>query len=486
MNHSLTPSHQALQNFVYAISYGKCPDLDITTTNGQEQTLDYLIQLMQYCERFDQKNLPEGFHIHPEFFAFPCVKQFFIDLFANLHEDLSSKAEAAFLRGLSFTVEYIGLPKSREIMYQLLEKLRQRFPVFTKKYDKAISNFIVEFFRPTVGEFLDQYKDAEKHLQTKCPIIHELFIAPLSTAPVSNSKLFNFYCNPWIYCKIMNYFARFSLPTIKRDLLEMPLQILENRLQTIRTQTNDESWSELACKAQEALNHSGNLEHFGIEIAGLAGEIKAAAQFIEDSCNSDDVLIFLPKLTGKPSCDLMVMRHATKCCELIECKTKTPRHGLGEKTAGDAQIWDDFFTNFSGAINCYLAYLQDTIQPPMGFTKLFPLLVTYEGSGYAQALPLIQDLSTKIGIAPLKTWTSEQKVSYLLRTLFLRPLVLDSCCAPLPSHSKRFKQRQQATEATIKKEWIISILNKATKQLKETFNHLTAEGYNGPQKMDRK
>lgn len=212
-------------------------------------------------------------------------------------------------------------------------------------------------------------------------------------------------------------------------------------------------------------------------MAGLAGEIKTAAQFIKDACSSKDTLIFLPELKDRPNCDLLITRHQAGDHELIECKAKTPRHGLDEKTAGEAQIWDDFFTNFSGAIHSYLAYLQEAVRPPMGFTECFPLLAAYEGSGYAQALPLIQDIPSAIGNIPLKKWTAEQKVGHLLRALFLRPLTLGTCCGPLPSDEDRLAQRQQATEMAIKnKEWIISILNKATKQLEETHNRLTAEG----------
>lgn len=476
----ITSSHQALQDFVWAVSYGKFDDVNVVAADGQAQALDHLMQLMKYCVRFDSTNIPKELHIHPEFFALPSTEKFFTDLFANLDNSLFHKAEAVFLRGLAFTVEYIGLPKSREVIYGLLEKLQKRFPSLKEMHNKAIATFTEEFFRLTIGEFLDQHKDAEKHLQATFPALHELFVMPLGSTSFRNRKLFNFYCNPWIYQRIMNYFAyyvRLSLPTIRRDLLEKPLQWLEGRLQIIRAQTNAESWLELTCKAQKALTHSEKLESFAIEMAGLAGEIKTAAQFIKAACPPEDTLIFLPELKDRPNCDLLVTRHQAGDRELIECKAKAPRHGLDEKTAGEVQIWDDFFTNFSGAIHSYLSYLQETVQPPMGFTECFPLLAAYESSGYAQALPLIQGIPSAIGNIPLKKWTAEKKVGHLLRALFLRPLALGTCCGPLPSDEDRLAQRQRATETAIKnKEWIISILNKATKQLEETHNRLTAEG----------
>lgn len=214
-------------------------------------------------------------------------------------------------------------------------------------------------------------------------------------------------------------------------------------------------------------SHSSELEPFAIECVGLLGEIKTAAQW-----DVKDVVLFLPERSGQgKNCDFLVIR-PTGSKELIECKAKRPRHGLDEKTAGEAQVWDDFFTNFNRAIHSYLTYLQKTIQPPMGFTNCFPLLAAYEGSSYAQALPLIQEIPSTLGNIPLKKWTAEEKVSHLLHTLFLRPLVLDTCCVPLPSEEELLAQRQQATETAIKKEWVISILNKATFAKKNLDLHL--------------
>lgn len=460
----IVPFNQALQDFVRAISCEKSNAIYKTNANEQEQMLDYLMQLMQYCVRFDQNAIPKELHLHPEFFAFPCVEEFFTALFTNLHESLLLKAKVVFLRGLSFIVKYIGLPKSREVMYQLMEKLQNRFPALKEMHDKAIETFIEEFFRPTIGEFLDKTKVAKKCLQSEFPALHELFVAPLDI--VKDCKLFSFYCNPWIYQPIMNYLA------MHPQCNKAPLNWLEGRLQAIRARTTTESWEELTKKAHKLCTHSSKLEPFAIECCGLLGEIKTAAQL-----NSKDIVIFLPESSNKgKNCDFLVVC-STGGQELIECKAKTPRHGLEETIAGEAQIWDDFFTNFSGPINSYLAYHQRTIQPPMGLSECFPLLSAFEGSSYAQALPLIQNIPKAAENTPLKKWTAEQKVTLLLRALFLRPLVLDTCCVPLPSEHERLTQRQQATEMAIKnKEWIISIFDKATKQLEVTHHRLTAEG----------
>lgn len=474
----VTSSHQALQDFVWAISQGKFDDINVATIEGQAQALDHLMQLLHYCER-NGTNTPEGLHIFSEFFALPSVEKFFTDLFVNLNESLFLKAESVFLRGLAFTVEYIGLPKSRETIYLLLEKLQERFPVLKEMYDMAIANFIEEFFRPTIGDFIEQHKNAINHLEVTYPLLYSLFVTPLKAPQFAGQRLYNFFCNPWIYQSIVRYLAyheRLTSPEINRKLLENPIKWLEGHLSIIHSQTSEESWHELTNKAQEALNHSEKLEPFAIEIAGLLGEIKTAAQFIKSSSDPEDILTFLPKLKDEPSCDLVVKRLKANSYELIECKAKTPRHGLDEKIAGEAQIWDDFFTNFNHAICSYLTYLQETVKPPLDLIKCFPLFVGFEGSNYGSALPLIENIPTTTNAIPLKKWTSEQKLSHLLRAQFLRPLILKSCCVQLPSAEERLMQRQRVTKEALQKEWVDTLLKKATEQLEKTYQRQKTEG----------
>lgn len=474
----VTSSHQALQDFVWAISYGKFDDINVATIEGQAQALDHLMQLLHYCEQYGT-NIPEGLHIFSELFALPSVEKFFTDLFVNLDESLFLKAESVFLRGLAFTVDYIGLPKSRETVYLLLEKLQERFPVLKEMYNTAIANFIEEFFRPTIGDFIKEHKNAVDHLEVTYPFLYALFVAPLKAPQFAGHRLYNFYCNPWIYQSVVRYLAyheRLSSPEINRKLFENLIEWFEERLQVIHSQTSDDSWQELSNKAQGALKHSEKLEPFAIEIAGLLGEIKTAVQFIKNFCDSEDTITFLPLLKDEPSCDLMVKRHKTNSCDLIESKAKTPRHGLDEKTAGESQIWDDFFTNFNHAVCSYLTYLQETIKPPLGLIKCFPLFVGFEGSNYGSALPLIENIPVTKNATPLKKWTSEQKLSHLLRALFLRPLILKSCCVQLPSDEERLMQRQKDTKEALQKEWVETLLKKATEQLEKTYQRQKAEG----------
>lgn len=471
----VTSSHQALQDFVWAISYGKFDDINLTTVKGQAQALDHLLH---YCERHGT-NVPEGLHIFSEFFAIPCVEKFFTDLFITLDEGLFIKAESVFLRGLAFTVDYIGPPKSQKTVYLLLEKLQERFPTLREMYDKSIENFIEEFFRPTIGDFIREHKNAVDDLEVTYPFLYSLFIVPLKKPKFADHRLYNFYCNPWIYQSIVRYLAyheRLSSPEINRKLLENPIKWLEELLQVIHAQTSDDSWQELTNKAQGTLNHSEKLEPFAIETAGLLGEIKTAAQFTKNSCDSEDTITFLPQLKDEPSCDLMVERHKANSYDLIESKAKTPRHGLDEKTAGESQIWDDFFTNFNHAVCSYLTYLQKIIQPPMGLIKCFPLFLGFEGSNYGSALPLIENIPSTTNAIPLKKWTSEQKLCHLLRVLFLRPLILKPCCVQLLSDEERLMQRQRVTKEALQKEWVDTLLKKATDQLEKTYQRQKSEG----------
>lgn len=478
----ITSSHQALQDFVWAVSYGKFDDINVAAADGQSQALDHLMQLMQYCARAGI-NTPEEVHIFSEFFAIPYVEKFFTDLFVSLHESLSLKAEAVFLRGLTFIIEYIGLPKSRKVVYMLLEKLQERFPALREMYDKAIANFIEEFFRPTIGDFIKQHKNAVDYLEVAYPLLYTLFVTPLKAPQFIDRRLYNFYCNPWIYQSIVNYLAyhaRLSSPEISRERLERPVEWFEERLQIIRSRTSDESWQELTQKTHELCNHSNNLEAFATQSSGLLGEIRTAAQFLKKQCHLKDVLVFLPeKQNDGKNCDLMIIRHQTGDRELIECKTKSPRHGLDAKTAGDAQIWDDFFDNFTNAISSYLYYFQDTVQPILGLklTKCFPLFYAFEGSNYGVALPLISAIINHPTTAniQLSKWSSEQKLTHLLRALFLRPLVLNLACVPLDPDDVRLTQRHQATKEALQKDWVNSLLNIATEQLKETYQRQKGE-----------
>lgn len=55
----VTSSRQALQDFVWAVSYGKFDDINVATADGQAQALDHLMELLHYCERYGT-NIPEG------------------------------------------------------------------------------------------------------------------------------------------------------------------------------------------------------------------------------------------------------------------------------------------------------------------------------------------------------------------------------------------------------------------------------------------
>jgi hypothetical protein len=239
----------------------------------------------------------------------------------------------------------------------------------------------------------------------------------------------------------------------------------------------------LTRKAHDLCKASKSLEPFANQSCGLLGEIKTAFTLTQNDCHSGDLLIFLEddNRSGKkeklPNCDLMIARHKEKDRILIEVVTKSPRHGVDDDKA---KTWDDFFSNFSSSIGSYLEYLERIIPSILGLNlrKCFPLFSHYEGSSYGTALPLVyQDLVVHSNSDPVNKWTSERKLEYLLCSLFLQPLVLETICAPLPSDNIRLNQRCQATERALQKEWVRNIIKDKVCQLEEAFKRQEAEGY---------
>ncbi len=474
----------ALQKFIYAIEYEEFDRIDTATAAGQSRILDYFVRLQDfYISMYRNGAVPVRFH--PEFFHLPNTEKFFSQVFASLGLSLCPQIDEVFQRCCAFVADYLGPSEAVLVMHRLMSILKERFPHLSEMNDKAIAAIKTEFFHPTIVEFLNQHESAVKHIQSDFPAIHELFVDPLYATPFGDRKLFNFYCNPWIYHPIAIYLASHecrSCLEIYREPSEKLLEILEERLQIIYSQTTEESWQELNQKAHKLLNHSANLEAFAIESAGLLGEISAAAHFIENNCHPKDILVFLPeKREDGKNCDLLIIRHETNGRELFECKSKSPRHGLDPKIAGDVQIWDDFFSNFTKAISSYIYYLQERAQPVLGLklTKCFPLYSVFQGSNYGVPLPLIEDVlrHPTVCTTPLKDWSSEQKLTHLLHALFLRPLILDPCCVPLASDDARLVERQSSTKEALQKEWVNSLLTKATAQLMDAYQHQKNEGY---------
>lgn len=478
---------ETLQEFIYAMQYGKCATIEITDVLCQTKILDYFIQLLDHFAS-QSRSCSSDLKLHPDFFLLPNTEPFFTQLFASLDLSLRPKVDELFQRTGTFIASFIGNQKNISVINRLAEKLKERFPHLSELLNESIARIVMEFFRHTVGDFLDAHKTAEEHLKAAFPTTHALFVAPLNTELVRNCKLFNFYCNPWIYQRIMNYLALHAclhqLPERSCDHIEMRLRWLEERLLLIHSQTTDESWQELTQKAYDLCKARNNLEEFANQSSGLLGEITAAAFIIKNYCHLKDVLIFLPDANRQKkkwkNCDLMIIRHGIDEQNLVEVATKSPRHGLDPEDAADAQTWDDFFSNFSDAIYSYLLYLQKIIPHILGLklTKCFPLLSAYEGSDYGVPLPIINDVlaihpATK---NPSNNWSSEQKLEHILQTTFFRPLVLDDSYVPLASDNVRLESRQQATRDALKKDWVENIIRKKTRQLEEAHRNKKTEG----------
>jgi len=263
------------------------------------------------------------------------------------------KLQSLIIAG-SYVAGFIGSHDAQYVVRRLLSRLGERFPSLQELYDQHLEGLLADFFRPTIGEFLDAHSDSVSELSTDFPAVYDLFMTPLTESPIyKDRKLFNFYCNPWTYNPILEVLAKRDGPDC---FSERCLGRLENCLGVIRLCANDESWDELTIKSRELLKHSDKLEAFGDACSGLLGEINTAFYMGRNLCLSDDELIFLEDKnhSGEKNCDLMIVRENEGDRILIEVKTKSPRHGVDDVPF---KVWDDLFSNYSNAISSYLEYL---------------------------------------------------------------------------------------------------------------------------------
>ncbi len=370
-------------------------------------------------------------------------------------------------------------------MRLLLTSLGERFPSLQKVYKSRLENLITEFNQPTVEEFLDAHTDSVDQFSKDFPTIYELFVRPLLKSPShKGQKLFNFYCNPYIFNPIMEVLAK---QDSTHRFSEGHLRLLEKCLKTIRPHTKD-SWKELVNKSRELLKASNDLEAFAAQCSGLRGEIKAAFYLVKNVCHPGDALIFLEddnrncKKDKEKTCDLMVIPFEGGDRIPVEVKTKSPRHGVDEANACKL---DDFFSTFSQSISSYLDYLDYKLDPIFGLSRrqCFRQFFAHEYSGYGTVLPLVNHTITSCQHTSdnhASKWTSEKKIETLLRALFMDPLVLEPDCVPLASCDARLSERRQSTESVCQKEWVRNIMQEGVKQLQKTCERLKQEGHRVP------
>jgi hypothetical protein len=465
-----------LEEFIHLLKYGNPELLKTENVSDQSRLLGYLSFLLG-SEPVSQQLRDQ------ELFVWPGVEQFFAELFADLHPDLESKANEVFQQGWSFVVGFIGSHNAQHVVRRLLTRLEERFPCFKEAYEQHLLDLVNDFFQPTIGKFLDQNNESIEILSTLFPAIYDLFVSPLATSPShKNRKLFNFYCNPWIYSPIMNFLAKRDC---QNHFSEWPLQWLEERLQAVKLYTNDESWRELVTKSHELLDASDDLEAFANGCSGLLGEIKTAFHLVKNICHPGDILVFLEDgnrtraKNKKKNCDLMVIRSGSDERILVEVKAKSPRHGVEDAEAG---MWDDFVSNFNNSISSYLGYLDCKIAPIFGLSlrQSFPLFSAHEGSGYGAVLPLVYQTianSQTSDNTPANKCQSVKKIETLLRAFFMKPLVLYPTCVPLPSDDARLSERHQLTESVVRKDWVRNIMQKGVDQLQEACKRQVEEGH---------
>lgn len=457
-----------LQEFIDLLLYSNKP-IEIEDLSTQSQILNHLYTVLSYKEHDSFKYL--------KLFLHPTAKKTFVTLCEKLDENFESKAAEIFQVSSLFTLEYSECDDIRNSVYDILGKLKERFPSLQQLEDRQLDSLLSAFFEPKIDKFLDKYLEGIDQISITFPSIYELFVSPLIASPTYTARgLFNFYCNPYIYNPIVDFLGKQDYP---HRLSEKHLERLEKRLQTIRLHTNDESWEELSNKSRELLASSNELEAFTNKCSGLLGEINTAFYLINNVCHPGDLLIFLKddnrlqKKVKERSCDLMIVRKGEQDRILIEVKTKSPRHGVEE---ANVAVWDDFFSNFHSSISSYLSYLDLNFTPIFGLSlrRALPLFSTHEYSSYGLALPaicpiLINDPSLHDN--PASKWKSEKKIRTLLSVFFMKPLVLNPFCVPLASTEVRYLERQELIEKVLQKDWVLNTMQDATAQIEEAYEH---------------
>jgi hypothetical protein len=139
-----------LQEFIDALGYGKPAYIKIEDVSHQFQLLTYFMLLL--------KDKPEGLRLHPEFFLFPGVEEFFARLFTSLDPTLKPKVEEISQQGYAYLVGFVHCPNIRPVIRRLLEKLTERFPSLKELYDEQFKKLKTEFFQQTIGKFIDEHK----------------------------------------------------------------------------------------------------------------------------------------------------------------------------------------------------------------------------------------------------------------------------------------------------------------------------------------
>lgn len=465
----------SLDDFINVLTYGDPALIEIEGVLDQGRLLKHLSFLLSREPASDRG-------MDYNLFVFPGVEQFFVRLIMGLDDSLEALAGDVFQKGWVYVAEFIGSHDAQHVVRRLLDAIGMRFPRLQAEYDQHLDCLVTEFFTPTIGEFLETCSDSIDLLLTDFPTVYELFVTPLITSPFYRARrLFNFYCNPWIYNPVLEFLAQ---QDDLRCLSARRLGWLENQLGEIRPLASDESWNELTIKCRELLCQCGQLEPFANGCSGLLGEIKAAFYMAKNICRAGDTLIFLEddnrsrKTKKRENCDLMIVHDNGQSVDLVEVKTKSPRHGVEDADAGTA---DNFFSNFSNAISSYLDYLAPRIGPIFGLNlgKVLPLFWSYEGSYYGTALPVVSDTPLQRGpffeASPSKM-TSEKKMEILLQALFMKPLILDPTCDSIGTDEFRLSERRQLTAGLFQKDWIDNVIHKAVDQLLVACERLAQEG----------
>ena len=468
------PAIDSLSELKNAAQYGGLYLVDYKSISIQGKLLDHLKTMLK-DDLEDQSQ-------HQEFLMLPDVEALDHNLCPLLDSTLESKAAEVFQCGCAYVSAFKGSFCSRQTVLKILSALGKKFPGVKNSFGQ-LDSIHSAFFGPTVGGFLKEHSKRVELLSSQFPEVYRLFVHHLTESICySTRKLFNFYCNPYIYRYIMDYLAEEDSP---QRVCEFWIQRLEDDLVFVQLRSDNQSQQVLASKALKLLEACNRLEEFAQGSASLIAEIRTAGHFIKELCSDDDSVKFLeednnPSNKGeKKNCDLMIDRKSLQVVDLVEVKNKMPRHGVAP---GYMSELDNFFYNFDISISAYLSYIDNRKGESIKLNKCYPQFFMYEGSSYGIALPMVQNIVEKIKTSeggkqdPVSKWSSEAKAEYLLRELFMEPLVLDTSPVPIATEEVRKSEMEGIITELFQKGWLRKTIDKAVTQMRATHQKQMQNG----------
>lgn len=464
---------KSFEEFINFFGLNKLKYVNTKDVPLQRVIIRYLLSLLN-------RKIDKDYEVSDIVLIFPGCEEFLAKLLNNLDSTLESQAKELFQYGCAYIASCIGNKENLYIVRRLLDVICERFPDIKACCDQQLNNFIRSFSSYTIKGFFDENKSSIEKLAKKFPCSYDLFIKPIIADSNIDRKLYNYYCNPYIYGPLMEYLSKQEKLARQSKTY---IKWMEECLMAIRSFPNNNSWKELVCKASDLHKSSNDLESFASACSGLIGEIRAAYYFVCWYGQEYDELVFLEdknrkngKIRGK-NCDLMMINTKSRRSILVEVKSKSARHGVENS---EFSVYDDFFSNYSSSISKYLSYLDLSLPSICGLSlrKSFPLFFIHEGSCYGKPLSLVNHIvsQNEEGDCDPNKLKSQTKIEKLLKKLYLKPIILSSCTIPLENEDTRLAKRKEKTKKAFEKEWVKNTIIKGVAQLKEAYSFQLERG----------